>query len=75
MKTTYKILSYIFKMYAMSIVLCIAFLFNRYSIEINHIETSKVGMDTWLITLIPNSIVFEVEKTFVHVHIMRFSKR
>ncbi len=67
-----KVASYVLQIYASSLVLCIAFLFGRYSIEINHVESRHVGIDTWLTTLIPNSIVFEVEHGFMHVHKIRF---
>jgi hypothetical protein len=67
-------LKYIGQVYASSFVLCVIFFFRRYSIEINHVESRHTGMDTWLTTLVPNSIVFEVENAFIHVHTIRFKK-
>ncbi len=72
MKSVWRILNYVFHVYAGSVILCMAFLLNRYAIEVTHVESSHVGIDTWLTTLTPDSIVFDTEKSFVHVHKVRW---
>lgn len=74
MRIVWKILKYIFQVYTSATLLCLAFLINRYSIEIQHVESSHVGVDTWLTTLVPNSIVFDTDASFMHVHKMRFKR-
>lgn len=74
MKIAGKVLKYIFRLYVSAIILCLAFLLNKYTIEVTHIESSHIGVDTWLTTLTPDSIVFDTEPSFMHVHKIRFTR-
>ncbi len=74
MKIVWKFLKYVFGLYASAIILCSAFLLNRYTIEVKHVESSHLGIDTWITTLTPDSIVFDTEPSFMHVHRIRFKR-
>ncbi|WP_456400868.1 hypothetical protein [Mesoaciditoga sp.] len=70
-----RILTYIAKIYTSSVVLSVLFFIRKYSVEINHVESKHTGLDTWLTTLTPDTIVFESEKSFIHVHKIRFYRK
>ncbi len=74
MRIVLKVVVYIFHLYASAVILCFAFLLNRYTIEVKHIESSHPGVDTWLTTLTPDSIVFDTDSSFVHVHKISLKK-
>ena len=75
MEIVWKVPKYIFHLYTSAIILCFAFLLNRYAIEVEHIESSHLGVDTWLTTLMPDSIVFDTDSSFMHVHKVSWKAR
>ncbi len=69
-----RVLVYPLEIYVKSVFLIFIFLSGKYAVGVFHMPAKKIGKETWLVTLMPDSIVFEVEKSYLHVHRIFFKK-
>ncbi len=71
----FRIFLYAARLYISSIILVFAFVTGKYRVGVLHLATENPALETWLMTLMPDSIVFEVDNSYLHVHEFSFKRK